>query len=112
MRGLNARKPGANPLLHLGMVEFPVSDPGFFALRSSFRDLISFGAQDSLCPLLVKSFPPLAFKVLVRLLCCWQDVMRLVWPGTLMHRLSEMRLGSSALSRFLQEVEMRLAAQW
>ena len=47
MRGLNARKPGANPWLHLGLVESPVSDPGFFALRSSFRDLLSFGARDS-----------------------------------------------------------------
>ena len=36
MKGLNARKPGANPLLHLSLVEYSVSDPAFFALQAGF----------------------------------------------------------------------------
>ena len=35
MRGLNVRKPGANALVHLSLVKYPVADPAFFALRQS-----------------------------------------------------------------------------
>ena len=46
LRGLNARKPATNPMLHLSLVEFPVADPAFFALRISFRDLIRHGSGE------------------------------------------------------------------
>ena len=38
MRGTGAKAPGANPLLHLGLVEYPLADPGFVAIRESFLD--------------------------------------------------------------------------
>ena len=50
MKGLNARKPGANPLLHLSLLEYPASDPAFFALRSSFLDLLRHGSREAFAP--------------------------------------------------------------
>ena len=46
---LTCRKPGANPLTHLSLVEYPLADPGFFALRSSFLDLVRFGSRQDFC---------------------------------------------------------------
>ena len=33
MKGLNLKAPGANPMLQLSLVEFPLADPFFFAVR-------------------------------------------------------------------------------
>ena len=50
LQGLHCRKPGANPLLHLSMVEFSLADPGFFVLRQSFLDLLRYGSVESFAP--------------------------------------------------------------
>ena len=38
-QGLRLDRPGLNPMVYLGMVEFPLADPHFFAIWSTFRDL-------------------------------------------------------------------------
>ena len=38
MKGIHAAKPGANPRMHLSLLEFPLADPEFYALWSSLRD--------------------------------------------------------------------------
>ena len=38
MKGIQASKPGANPRVHLSLLEFPLADPEFYALWSSLRD--------------------------------------------------------------------------
>ena len=50
LRGLQAQKPGANPLIHLSLVEYPVADPAFFALRQCFHDLIRHGSREGMAP--------------------------------------------------------------
>ena len=52
MKGLNLKAPGANPLLQLSLMEYPVSDPFFFAVRSSFFDLKCLAGPEVVCPLL------------------------------------------------------------
>ena len=47
MRGLNAKAPGANPMLHLGLIEYPLADPGFVALRESFLDARRMAHKES-----------------------------------------------------------------
>ena len=36
MRGINAKAPGANPVIHLSLIEHPTADPAYFALQESF----------------------------------------------------------------------------
>ena len=38
MKGIQASKPGANPRVHLSLLEFPLADPELYALWSSLRD--------------------------------------------------------------------------
>ena len=52
MKGINLKAPGANPLLQLSLVEFPVADPFFFTVRSSFMDLKCLAGAEIVCPLL------------------------------------------------------------
>ena len=54
LRGLNARRPGANPLLHLSLLEFLLADPGYFALRTSVQDVVRYGSVTVAQP---ESFP-------------------------------------------------------
>ncbi|CAE7699159.1 Pol [Symbiodinium sp. CCMP2592] len=46
MRGLGAKAPGANPLIHLGWIENPRCDPEFYALLQSFLSVRAFCSQD------------------------------------------------------------------
>ncbi|CAE7525471.1 Pol [Symbiodinium sp. CCMP2592] len=52
VQGLRLDRPGLNPMIYLGMVEFPLADPHFFAIWSTFRDLRVHAARDSFVPLL------------------------------------------------------------
>ena len=52
MEGIGAKAPGANARLHLGLVEHPSVDPGFYALASSFRDARVLSSQREFEPLL------------------------------------------------------------
>ncbi|CAE7852208.1 Pol, partial [Symbiodinium necroappetens] len=52
MQGLRLDRPGLNPMLYLGMVEFPLADPHFFAIWSTFRDLRAHAVRDTFVPLL------------------------------------------------------------
>ena len=52
MRGITLNAPGANPLLQLSLVEYPVADPFFFTLRSSFMDLKCLAGPEVVSPLL------------------------------------------------------------
>ena len=51
-RGLDMSRPGVNPEILLGLVEYPKADPEFYALRSSFLDLRSFSLMEQVGPLL------------------------------------------------------------
>ena len=52
MEGIGAKAPGANGRIHMGLVEHPSVDPGFYALVSSFRDARVLSSQRELEPLL------------------------------------------------------------
>ena len=46
-------RPGLNPMVYLGMVEYPLADLHFFAIWSTFRDLRAFAERDAFVALLV-----------------------------------------------------------
>ena len=52
LKGLNLKAPGANPMLQLSLVEYPVADPFFFSLRASFFDIKCLAGADVVAPLL------------------------------------------------------------
>ena len=52
MRGITLNAPGANPMLQLSLVEYPVADSFFFTLRSSFMDLKCLAGPEVVGPLL------------------------------------------------------------
>ena len=43
MKGLGENKPGASPLIHIGLLEAPGTDPGFAAIWEAVRDFRSEG---------------------------------------------------------------------
>ena len=52
MKGINLKAPGANPLLQLSLLEYPVADPFFYMIRSSFLDVKCLAGADAVGPLL------------------------------------------------------------
>ena len=52
MKGINLKAPGANPLLQLSLVEYPVADPFFYMIRSTFFDLKCLAGAEAVVPLL------------------------------------------------------------
>ena len=113
LRGLNARRPGANPLLHLSLLEFPLADPGYFALRTSVQDLVRYGssAQFAMVASEVLAHPhsPVPGPVSALLERCHEA--GLSWDG-------ETQAFQDSWGKFCpftaspQEVEQRLAIQW
>ena len=52
MQAIGLKAPGASPFLQLPLVEHPVADPFFFALRSSFFDVCALAGESLVAPLL------------------------------------------------------------
>ena len=52
MRGLNADGSGCNPMVHLGLVEAPMTDPQFWSTIATIRNLRETATIESLQPLL------------------------------------------------------------
>ena len=52
MRGIGSKMPGANPIIHLSLVEFPLADPAFVALRKSFLDARRLASIEYAAPVL------------------------------------------------------------
>ena len=87
MKAIGARKPGANPLLHLSCIEHPTADPGYMALSVSFRELRMHGNADKFAALaadlLAKPFLPTSGPVAVLLDRCHQ--VGISWNAEALH---------------------------
>ncbi|CAE7244768.1 unnamed protein product [Symbiodinium sp. CCMP2592] len=112
MIGLGAKAPGASSRLHLSLVEFPLADPEYYALRSSFRDAIAHGSFEDLAPLL-----DLASTNSVRqpgpagVLLSRANAIGMAWSPEL--RCFQDSLGNlDPWKLCCQEVEARLVLQW
>ncbi|OLP99125.1 hypothetical protein AK812_SmicGene18333 [Symbiodinium microadriaticum] len=112
MIGLGAKAPGASSRLQLSLVEFPLADPEYYALRSSFRDAIAHGSLEVLAPLL-----DLASSSSVRqpgpagVLLSRANAIGIAWsPESCCFQDSLGNLDPWKLS--CQEVEARLVLQW
>ena len=44
--GFGVSKPGANPLIHIGLVEGPKADPCFLAIMDAIKDMREFGPAE------------------------------------------------------------------
>ncbi|CAE7468251.1 Pol [Symbiodinium sp. CCMP2592] len=52
MKGLGLEGPGVNPDVALSLVCYPLADPGYFVLESTFRDLRAFGLKERVVPMI------------------------------------------------------------
>ena len=71
MRGIGSKMPGANPVVHLGLVEYPTADPAYVALRESFLDARRLTCLDRAAPILDAmaggALPPIAGPLAIML---------------------------------------------
>ena len=94
LKGLNARKSGANPLVHLSLVEYPLADPGFYPLRSSVPDVVRYGEPATVALLASELLAVTDVSPSRRFQSCCRVATRPVCPGSqfchqrdsLMHR--------------------------
>ena len=113
VRGLGAKRPGLNPAVLLGLTVYPVADPAFFALLSTFRDLRTHGSPATVGqladPIAVGALPVGAGPVSVWLGRC--NAVGLAWRPEV--QMLEDSLGAfDPWATSMQEVELRLVRAW
>ena len=113
VRGLGAKRPGLNPAVLLGLTVYPVADPAFFALLSTFRDLRTHGSPATVGqladPIAVGALPVGTGPVSVWLGRC--NAVGLAWRPEV--QMLEDSLGAfDPWATSMQEVELRLVRAW
>ena len=106
--GLGLDRPGASPLIHLSLMSFLLSDPGFYAVRATVLEFRVSASRDLVAPVL-EAAPAAVGPVGVLL----ERVAQVSWTWDCARQVFQDPLGDSCIWHvWPQELDFHLALGW
>ena len=113
MAGLHLDRPGASPLIHLSLMSFPLTDPGFFAVRVTVLEFRHTAHRELVAPVVAAALSMPGRRHVGPVGVLLERVARLSWTWDLARQCFVDSFGPICLWHASpQELDFRLAFGW